>query len=175
MNSKQLYNAAHFDGVTKDYGFLGVFSPDTVPVRALTSFPYTLIVNTEDSTRPGAHWVSIHKDIMQNGWYFDSYGGPPKLDEFLAVMDSCKDWTYNTHRLQSNVSTVCGQYCLFFITHSARGYGLEEIVHLLDQDNDKMVNDAIVNEYIKDRFDFPNLPVVDYPFLFSQIANLPNS
>ena len=174
MNSKEIYNAALSDNFVKDYGFLGVYALDKVPVRAITSYPYTVIINTDDSTQPGSHWVAIHKDIMQRGYYFDSFGFPPKLDDLLATMDSCADWTYNSFRLQSYASTVCGQYCLFFVTHIARGYDMEHIVHVLNQDSDKMVNDAMVNQYIKDKFDFNSLPIIDYPFLLSQTAKVSN-
>lgn len=173
MDSKQLHIAAYSDTPTKDYGFLGVFSSDTVPIKSLTTFPYTVIINTDESGKPGKHWIAMHKDIMQKGWYFDSFGAPPKLPEFLAIMDSCSDWSYNSVQIQSGLSTVCGQYCLFFITHCARGYSMEEIVRALYHEDDTMVNDAIVNEFVKERFDLGALPVVDYPFLISQVAKIP--
>lgn len=172
MDSKQLYNAAMSDPSIKDYGFLGVFSLDTLPVSAITHYPYTLIVNTANKDSPGDHWVAICKDICQNGWFFDSYGFAPKLDPFLTVMDSCFNWTFNNQGLQSNSTTVCGQYSLFFIAHCARGYTLQEIVELLYQDSDKVVNDAIVNAYVNETFDTETLPLIDFPFIFSQIARI---
>ena len=174
MNNHQLYNAALSDQAIRDYGFLGVFSLDTLPVTAITSYPYTLIVNTANKNSAGEHWVAIHKDICQNGWFFDSYGIPPKLDQFLAVMDSCQYWNYNNTPLQSHSTTTCGQYCLFFIYHSARGYNLEEIAHLLNQDSDRIVNDAIVNSFVNDTFDIAQVPLIDFPFVFSQVSKMAN-
>ena len=62
MNSDELLRAAMSDNVTKNYGFLGVFSPDTLPVRSMIKDPLLLICNTEDSDLPGQHWIAIHKD-----------------------------------------------------------------------------------------------------------------
>ena len=173
MNNKQLYNAAFSDKAIIDYGFLGVFSLDTLPVIAITSYPYTLIVNTANSSTGGEHWLAIGKDIMQNGWFFDSFGYPPKLDPLLAVMDSCHEWTFNSTPIQSHSTTVCGQYSLFFIDHFSKGYSLQEIVELLSQDDDRVVNDAIVNAYVNKTFDLETLPLIDFPFIFFQIAKMP--
>lgn len=169
MNSDELLRAAMSDNVTKNYGFLGVFSPDTLPVRSMIKDPLLLICNTEDSDLPGQHWIAIHKDHRGHGFYFDSYGAPPKLPEFMAIMDSCHQWSYNKTQVQSLGSTTCGQYCLFFVTHCSRGYSLDNIVELLDQDDDKFVNDAIVNDFVKRNFDF-DFPLIDKPFLMKQIA-----
>lgn len=47
---------------------------------------------------------------------------------------------------------------------------MNEIVHVLDQDTGKMVDDSVVNEYIKDKFGIQSLSVIDYLFLILQIA-----
>lgn len=166
MDSLQLYKAAKSDKATKDYGFLGVFSPDTIPITSVTTSPCTFISNTQNSNQDGEHWVALHIDDCKRGWFFDSFGAPPKLDEFIAVLDHCQDWTYNRVCLQSLFSTACGQYCLFFIAHTARGFSMDHRVNLLDQDDDKLVNDAIVNSFVKHNFSIDDLHVIDFPFVF---------
>lgn len=168
MDSRQLYRAAKSDKTLREYGFLGVFSPDTIPIKALTTSPCSLISNTQDSDKDGEHWVALTIDDNGRGWYFDSFGAPPKLEEFLSLLNSCSEWSYNTRPIQSLLSTTCGQYCLFYLLHSARGYGMDDIVDLLDQDDDQYVNDAIVNKFIKNYFNESELEVTDFPFVFSQ-------
>ena len=90
--------------------------------------------------------------MCQTGYYYDSFGFAPKLDEF-DVMDSCDDWSFNPTPLQGFSTTTCGQNCLFFIYHFARGFKMQEIVELLDQDKDRIVNDAIVNAFVNKTFD----------------------
>ena len=51
---------------------------------------------------------------------------------------------------------------------------MTEIVYTLNQDSDMMVNDSIVNEYIKERSNIDSLSVSNYPFLFSQISTTLN-
>ena len=46
-----------------------------------------------------------------------------------------------TCKLQSAWSDVCGQYCIFYLSHRARGQGMSNIVHLFN-------NDTILNYYL---------------------------
>ena len=48
--------------------FQGVFSADTLPRR-----PRLLVCNTDESTKPGQHWIAIHVDTDGRGEYFDSF------------------------------------------------------------------------------------------------------
>lgn len=172
MDTEQIWRAISSDSMSKEYGFLGVFSPDTLPIRACITEPCTLVCNTQDSKLPGQHWVAMHKDDAGHGWYFDSYGAPPKLPEFLALMDSCEIWDYNTKQLQSIGSTTCGQYCIFFITHCSRGYSFDAMIELLDHEDDLFVNDAMVNSFVVENFNLDSLKPTDTQFLVRQIGQI---
>ena len=41
-------------------------------------------------------------------------------------------WDFNRRKLQSAWSDVCGQYCIFYLSHIARGQSMNTIVQLFD-------------------------------------------
>jgi len=57
---------------TCKYDFQGVYSIDTLPPK-----PKLLVCNTDPSTKPGRHWISIYVSEDERGEYFDSFGRPP--------------------------------------------------------------------------------------------------
>lgn len=175
MDSKTIYTVLQNDErVTRDLNFLGVFPLDMIPVTALLQYPCCLVVNTKPKDNPGEHWVCIVKTEENRGIYFDSFGYPPSnLPEIGLVLDSCDEWTYNESRLQSVISTVCGQYCIFFLTHFARGYSMDHITSLINDAGDQFANDALVFNYIRNKYDIASLqklPIIDFPFVFQQIS-----
>ena len=177
MDSKQIYTILANDSFIKDQNFLGVFPIDLIPMTAL-KFPCCLVVNTKPQDHKGEHWVAIVKTEDRKGIYFDSFGMPPyNLPEVGDVLENCTEWTFNNTRLQSSFSTVCGQYVLFFLTHYARGFTLEHIVNLLNNDRDLHANDALIYNYVKHKYAFVDklsqLEIIDFPFIFNQISSQP--
>ena len=55
----------------------------------------------------------------------------------------CDKWGVNERKLQSNWLDVCGQYCIFFLTHRAHGYSMNKLVDLFG--NDTVLNDSKVS------------------------------
>jgi hypothetical protein len=176
MNNKQIYSILKSDKHVQDSNFLGVFPIDLIPMSAM-KYPCCLIVNTKPSNHPGEHWVAVFKTEDNVGVYFDSYGNPPyNLPEIGEVLESCDDWKFNSTTLQSPMSTTCGQYTVFVIAHLARGYELDYIVELLNDCGDTYANDAFIFNYIKQTYgdidsQIHNLKVIDFPFIFDQIAS----
>ena len=126
-----------------------MFSIDLIPLSAL-EYPCCLVVNTKPHNHPGEHWVAIYKSEENIGVYFDSYGYPPSnLTEIARVLDSCKDWTFSDVPLQTFYSSVCGQYCIFFITYIVRGFSVPRIAQLLNDCGDSYANDSVRLNYIK--------------------------
>lgn len=53
--------------------FIGVFASDQVPSRIKRG--HCMIVNCDDSTQPGSHWVSVCKEKLSDKiWVYDSFG-----------------------------------------------------------------------------------------------------
>jgi hypothetical protein len=100
----------------------------------------------------GSHWVCVYVENGK-GEYFDSYGMSPHIVEpFISFLDrNCRsNWSYNRHELQSIDSTVCGHYCIWFLSERARGKTMSEIVSQFS--NDTRSNDALVKESVELRY-----------------------
>lgn len=123
--------------------FGNVYSVDTLPRR-----PRGLLVcNLDVSYRPGTHWVVIYVDgDSGRGEYFDSFGRPPSAP-IRAYLDRwCKRrWTYNDRQLQSVVSLLCGQYCIFYCALRDKGITLRQIVNCFTTDT--ALNDELVHAF----------------------------
>ena len=98
------------------------------------------VVNLDASTGPGSHWVCLYlkPEISE---YFDSLGNAPhKLESFL--LDRGCQYIYNSKKLQSEKSDVCGDFCILFSFLRCRGITLEKFLSLFSDDlilNDEMV------------------------------------
>ena len=52
--------------------FKGVFARDNIPF--IISYPCSLIINTDPSTRPGEHWLALFFNSKKEAEFFDSFG-----------------------------------------------------------------------------------------------------
>ena len=109
-------------------------------------------MNTDPHYKPGQHWVAAMK---KNGicYFFDSYGDSPvKYNPvFWRPLQDCirskKDY-------QQTLSTVCGDYCLFFL----RLFNLKDFptdFDYLDEyldENDDEANDNFIHKTVHEWF-----------------------
>lgn len=70
------------------------------------------IVNLDDATGPGTHWVCYRKRGNQV-LYFDSYGDLPPPLELVRYLKGC-EIKYNYEREQKG-TYECGHLCLRFL------------------------------------------------------------
>ncbi|KAI1291112.1 hypothetical protein HDE_07691 [Halotydeus destructor] len=99
-------------------GFCGVFPADHL--RVPKSFPASVVVNTDDSGKPGEHWVAIHWPNRSSIEYFDSFGFPPLVPRIAKVVAN-GSFTYNSATLQHPATSTCGVYCIAFVLSRAKG------------------------------------------------------
>ena len=103
--------------------FCGMFPSNKLP-ETIIKYPCEFVANTDPSDKPGTQWVAFYIPTEQKGKFFDSYGQPPSFyrDSFGNTLNkhSC-EWKFNTRKLQSTWSDVCGQYCIFYLRYRARG------------------------------------------------------
>mgnify|MGYP001800016803 FL=1 len=174
MNTKQIYQILKSDKILQQTNFLGVFPSDKIPELAKTTYPCSAVVNTMPHTHSGLHWVAFFKTKYNYGIYFDSYGFPPyNLPAVGDVLDTCKDWSFNSHQLQTLFSTICGQYTIFFLTHICRGFSLDHIIQLLNDSGDTYANDAFIFSYINNKYRQHNvneLHISDPSLLYNQTS-----
>ena len=164
MNSQQLRKVMNSDRFGQVY-FRGVFASDELKKQNVTQFPCGYIVNTDPSHKPGSHWAAFYFDKNKNGHFFCSYGKSPNEYKFDNWIDgNSKSWTYNEQRLQSDWSTVCGQYCLYYLLHAFRNISIRD-----NFTRDYDLNDIWVDKFIRKRFNI-DTPMVDVEFLTLQVV-----
>ena len=160
MNSKQLITILKGDPYVGPM-FRGVYPINLLPVIKDGAY----VINTAPDTHPGLHWVAL---LVQGNSieYFDSYGGDPspKLRRWAGT----KKWVSNPIPLQSPFTSVCGQYCVFYLLQRARGIDLTTI--LMDFDANVDGNDKLVYEFVEDHFDLQHLTMVDTANVISQLS-----
>jgi hypothetical protein len=131
--------------------FIGVFAADQVPdLTNLTYFPSCLIANTDPSTKAGQHWVAFWIDSPHSIDFFDSYGLGPQDYGFDIACSSI-----STKSIQSPNSTVCGQYCLYYLYVRSRGHTLVNFLNSFSLTNTTW-NDRQVSRFVNKHFGISN-------------------
>lgn len=76
------------------------------------------IVNLDNSSGPGTHWVAYYKHGVNNIQYFDSFGNlqPPK--EIINYLGKNVKYNYNT--FQNYDTFICGHLCLKFLREQSQ-------------------------------------------------------
>ena len=147
MNTKQIEHVIQQDPMTqKKFG--GVFTENRLPY-IIDFFPCGFIANTDPDTKPGQHWVAFYFTSPHQGEFFDSYGHPPQFysPHFVNFLKrNSTNKTFNPKKLQSPFTAVCGEYCVFYIMHRARGVSMTSTVNLFS--SDKQHNDHSVYEFV---------------------------
>ena len=88
-----------------------VFSRDELP-HSFTRYPSAYVANTDPSSLPGQHWVAFFHLSPTHLEFFDSYGCPPD-DYHFPIPPTITQIDINSHQIQSDNSSDCGQYCIF--------------------------------------------------------------
>ena len=143
--------------------FLGVYPSDMLPTRI--PLPCSLIANLDTSEERGSHWVCFYFPNHGLPEYMDSYGMDPlaSFEEFMGY-----DYRCNTHLLQSPLSAVCGQYCLYYLLQRHLKRSMDDVLSNF-KDGDYAYNDNLVSRFV-DRHFGVRLPMFDFGWQFEQIS-----
>ncbi len=148
MDSLQITQLLKSDPHVKPL-FQGVFPVDKLP-HAVPK-PSCMVVNTGPSTLPGSHWVAIYITETE-AYYFDSYGKAPKNENIRKFLKkNSNTWYFSGKRLQGDLTTTCGQYCVLFLMHSCRGVPMQEFLDHFSKE-ELLGNDGYVTELVNDNF-----------------------
>ena len=127
--------------------FLGVFAEDETANLTFSSFPSFIIVNLDKRSMSGSHWIAI--GIFQNTLeIFDSLGFQvfnwPRLPLVLFQLLHRLSVSRNiviSNRIQSDVSTFCGFYAIFYVLarNELSFHDIQSIFKTNKADNDKIL------------------------------------
>ena len=170
MNTTQIRRAVMSD---KSMGknFRGVFANDVLNLKANVKVGVSnyYICNTAPHYHPGQHWVAIFIDETGTfAEFFCSYGQVPSDEVKIFLKKHVHYCNTNNMQIQYPLSSVCGQYCIYYLYHRSRGMDLKDIIYMLDNDRD---SDRTVNNFVKTMSkDLSHLEEFDEDFLLNQIA-----
>ena len=124
MNTQQISKC-----LKNERKFNGVFAANQIP---RTGKEGGYIINTENSSKPGQHWVAIYQDCKGKCEYFDSFGLPPIQFEIVEYISEFapKGCRYNNLVMQQKNAISCGLYCIFFLKCKFAGQTLDSFVSL---------------------------------------------
>ena len=165
MNNVQLMALASTKTALKKH-FKGVYAIDTLPSHQSFRRPASFICNLDRSQRAGTHWVAFYFPRTGDPEFFDSYGRVPnkECEHFIRS----QTYVYNCKFLQSPLSAVCGQYCLYNIWQRSLDRSMDESLQIFHE-HDQLYNDNLVNTLIEIHFDV-DLNVFDIPWQLKQMS-----
>lgn len=146
MDGESIHNILSKNPVTS-FNFKGVYSVDTIPSLGENQ---AIIVNTDESTKPGSHWLAFHMDGRKKLEFFDSYGNSPdfyglNVYDLFDISDVC----WNCVTFQSLTSNVCGAYCIYYIYKRCQKMSMVSILKKL---NVTEKNDFRMYQFVKKKF-----------------------
>lgn len=151
--------------------FVSVHAADTLPFSPRKHRPCAYVVNTDDKTESGEHWVAFYFEKRgKPAEYFDSYGLSPKLggtDFERFLLNGANGYIRNTCLIQHPFSTTCGQHVIRFILQKCRNHTMKDIMTTFCEqnlrENDRLVTDFVAKNFGKTTKVF-NLDFFTRPF-----------
>ena len=143
QNLKPIRSLSNFDIIDyydniKQFG--GVYSRNNLP--SLIKYKF-YIVNLDDATGPGSHWVCIfncHPDVC---YYFDSFGVDPSTEVLQFMKQSHKKILMSTYQIQKLGTIMCGYFCIYVCNQLLTDTPFGDIL-LQFNPNHYQVNDKII-------------------------------
>lgn len=117
--------------------FKGVYAACDIPVKH-NKLPSAYVVNTDNCSLPGTHWVALL--IRADGVveYFDSFGLDyamwPEIKKYIewhttGIVES------QSQQLQHTTAKTCGLYCIRFIEARSVNMSMQHFVALFSRVN----------------------------------------
>ena len=131
MNTFQLAQVLKKDPFTEG-SFADVHACHQLSSIEINKYPKSFVVNTDPMEPPGAQWMAIYFNEQMKREFVDSYGKYPihYNKHFSDFMNrNAVEWEHNKMQLQSAFSTVCIQYCIYFLYHRCRKRPLSSTVN----------------------------------------------
>lgn len=127
--------------------FIGTF-PSDVDICLNSHEKTAFIMNIDDSSLPGSHWVAVFTDLDSNFYYLDTIHTevPTRI---LEIARPFRNKYFLRKKVQSTKSELCGQYCILFIHELAVGTPFRKIEKMFRyrtrKQNDEFVRNWVIN------------------------------
>ena len=126
--------------------FRGVFSRDNLPKRIRKE--ECAIINLDDVSGPGTHWVcwrNMDEDVCE---YFDSFGLSIPFEVEKYLIKSGKNLFHSPNEIQERLSVLCGHWCLYYLIERQNGKGIFEVLRNPEfSPNNQMVKYNFLKRY----------------------------
>lgn len=128
--------------------FKGVFMKDTLP-KTMSKRKSSGIINLDIDKNEGTHWVCYYNDPKnQYVEYFDSFGLAPPNEIISFLRKAGKQGIQlNTSQLQNLKSSLCGQFCVYYIKEREKGNAPYDVLYQLAQ-KPVYENESFIKKYI---------------------------
>ena len=176
MESKDIFACLKSHKSTQK-SFFGIYAFDKLPkidkLRKLNKDQKQiyLIINTHPFNKPGEHWFAVciqnakGKNIPNE--YFDSYGKKPH-PKIVSYLENFV--LFSKKQIQSEFTTTCGQWCMYYILFKNHGGSLFQLIEYILEKIQPSKRDDFVNGYITSEFPKKDMTVQDMSFIINQIA-----
>ena len=150
MNREAINKILSENELTKSV-FLGAYACDKIKnIRGET--PYAIIVNTDNSSKSGSHWVLLYV-TDQNIFFFDTFGRnyddsemfPADFVKYMKKYIGNRKSKFNPRILESLLGNACGQFCLYYLFEKC----LDARQILKPFTSDLKNNDMFVKRFVK--------------------------
>lgn len=105
--------------------FRGCFMRDTLPIEKYNN--ECGIVNLDDNTGNGTHWVAYYFDGKQK-IYFDSFGLDPPVELKQYLGPAPPGILTQTFQLQDYGDVICGHLCLHVLYELSKNKMFKDII-----------------------------------------------
>lgn len=168
MDSQQINHALKSRHDLPSHIFKGTFALNQLPCTLIP--PFGLVFNSEPLPSEGQHWMAIFCPAKGVVEYFDTSGSPPleaeslkNLEQSVSNGQGCR-LIYSLKQIQSECSSVCGEFCVLFLYCRMKGVLLSDFVDLFSS-SALIENDVFVYSLVHSVFNIPNrdrpYPVLD--------------
>lgn len=131
--------------------FNGVYPSNLLPKKKLKR-PCLLVANTDPSFMPGRHWIAFYlpKGKNEKGELFDSFSSKPIQPAFVKFLErNCASYITCDRQVQSNFSTVCGNYSVMYLYYRSMGKSLKQFMNMFTYKNRECNDDKVMKLYHK--------------------------
>lgn len=141
MDENEIKNALKF---SKNFG--GCFAKDEIPPFIGKS--QGIIINTDERSKPGTHWIAVYIDSKGRGELFDSLASYDVLKEFDSWLSSiCSEYLFPAFPVQSSISKLCGVYAIAFLRLRFENQSFDEVMQVFRRN--PVMNDLLLAELLK--------------------------